>query len=200
MNISRREFVVRASAMSAAWLAAAAACRDATPDAATHHPTPDAAVGPQTLVFLSAENAAELESIAARIFPTDDTPGAREAGVIFFIDQSLRTFATDQWPLLEAGLKDLANRVAAAHPGRTNFSSLSNEEQDELLRDIEQTEFFGSLRFATIAGMFALPKYGGNKDFMGWSLVNQEPVFEYTPPFGWYDRPENQQALLGRVL
>ena len=28
----------------------------------------------------------------------------------------------------------------------------------------------------------------------------QDHAFEQKPPFGWYDRPENQMALLGRVL
>ncbi len=200
MTLSRRDFVLRVTAMSAAWLAAASACRDATPDAISHHPTPDTPVGPQSLRHFTAEDAADVEAIAARIFPTDETPGAREAGVIFFIDQSMTTFAVDQQPLFARGLQELTDAVAKSHPGVARFAALNDAQQDALLREIEQTEFFGSLRFATIAGMFALPKYGGNKNFVGWSLVNQEPVFEYQPPFGWYDRPENQQALLGRVL
>ena len=38
---------------------------------------------------LAEEDAVELEAIAARIIPTTDTPGAREAGVIYFIDNVL---------------------------------------------------------------------------------------------------------------
>src|SRR5262245_4937769 len=41
---------------------------------------------------LGAADAADLGAIAARIVPTDDTPGATEAGVIWFIDQALGTF------------------------------------------------------------------------------------------------------------
>ena len=44
--------------------------------------------------FFTPEEAVEVEAIAARIIPTDDTPGAREAGVIYFIDRSLVTFAS----------------------------------------------------------------------------------------------------------
>ena len=43
--------------------------------------------------FFTPEEAAEVEAIAARIIPTDETPGAREAGVIYFIDRALVTFA-----------------------------------------------------------------------------------------------------------
>jgi hypothetical protein len=44
---------------------------------------------------VSAEQAAEIEAAARRIIPTDDTLGAREARVIYFIDRTLATFATD---------------------------------------------------------------------------------------------------------
>ena len=39
--------------------------------------------------FLSAAEAADVEAVAAQIIPTDDTPGAREAGVVYFIDRAL---------------------------------------------------------------------------------------------------------------
>ena len=42
--------------------------------------------------ILQADEAVELEAILARIIPTTDTPGAREAGVIHFFDQSFGTF------------------------------------------------------------------------------------------------------------
>jgi gluconate 2-dehydrogenase gamma chain len=42
--------------------------------------------------FLTASEAADIDAVAARIVPTDDTPGAREAGVVYFIDRALATF------------------------------------------------------------------------------------------------------------
>ena len=38
--------------------------------------------GESTRSFLSASEAADVEAVAAQIIPTDDTPGAREAGVV----------------------------------------------------------------------------------------------------------------------
>lgn len=189
------------SAVGAAWVAAAMACREASPDAMTHMPDEmPAPPGPSPAPFLTPAQAAEVEAITARIFPTDETPGAREAGVVHFIDRTLSTGPEDQRVGFTAGLEQLAKDVAARHPGQSSFSALTEQQQDALLTSIEKTDFFGQVRFATIAGMFALPKYGGNRDLIGWEMVGQDGAFGHTPPFGWYDRPENQRALLGEVL
>jgi gluconate 2-dehydrogenase gamma chain len=198
-SFSRREFLAGAAAV---WAAGAVACRESEPDAASHLPmhAPDSTGGALTLTHFTAEQATEIEAITARIFPTDDSPGAREAGAVHFIDRGMTTFAADQKKPYEDGLAMIGREVAKRYPGQVRFSALTEAQQDELLKGIEGSDFFGNIRFATIASMFALPKYGGNRDFIGWKLVGQESVFEYKPPFGWYDRPENQQALLGRVL
>jgi gluconate 2-dehydrogenase gamma chain len=201
MSISRRDFLARLSAIGAVWVAAATACyKESPPDAETHGPLPDQPAPPQQLVHFTPDEAAEIEAIAARIIPTDDTPGAKEAGVVFFIDRSLTTFAADQQKLFAEGLKQLAKEVSREHEGQTKLSMLAPEAQVEILRGIEKSEFFGAMRFATISGMFALPKYGGNRDYIGWKLVGRDPGAHFDPPFGWYDRPENQQALVGRLL
>ena len=202
MPISRREFVSRS--LAAVWVTAATACRennrDTNPDLATHAPPIDSTSPPPKLGHFTPEQAAEIDAVTARIIPTDDSPGAHEAGIVYFIDRSLTTFATDQQKLFADGLTDLSKRVAKKHAGQTRFSALTAEQQDAILRDMEKTPFFGVMRFATISGMFALPKYGGNRDFIGWKLIGRATDAHFESPFGWYDRPENQKALLGRVL
>ncbi len=209
MSISRREFVSGLGSLGAVWIAAAMACRggapeeaakSGTPEPASVSPVPDPPPPPPQLAHFTPDQAAEIEAITARIIPTDETPGAREAGVVYFIDKSLTTFAKDQQKLFADGLSRLGRDVARKHKGETKFSALSPEQQDAMLRSMQKTRFFGAVRFATLAGMFTLPKYGGNRGYAGWKLVGHDPVFEYAPPFGWYDRPENQRALLGRVL
>ncbi|MBC8089566.1 MAG: gluconate 2-dehydrogenase subunit 3 family protein [Phycisphaerae bacterium] len=202
-HFSRREFVGGVSALGAVWLTAAACARDAAPppvDTMTHAPAADAPAPPQQLVHFSADQAADIDAVASRIIPTTDTPGAHEAGVVFFIDRTMTTFAKEQAPMFDRALVDLRKSVQSKHGAGATFAKLTGEQQDALLKGMENTEFFGTMRFATIAGFLSLPKYGGNKDYIGWNVVGQEHVFEYKPPFGWYDRPENQQALLGRVL
>jgi len=206
-TVSRREFVTGLTALGAVWLTAAACAKEAPKavDSSASGIMPmanDSTSVPQALTHFTAEQAAELEAIASRIIPTDDTPGAKEAGVVYFIDQAMQTggVAADQGPLFAAGLESLAKAAAKQHGATSKFSTLSAEQQDTLLKAIEKTPFFGAMRFATIAGFLALPKYGGNKDFVGWKVIGQEHTYEQKPPFGWYDQPDNQKALLGRVL
>jgi gluconate 2-dehydrogenase gamma chain len=202
MSINRRDFVSSGlTGFAAIWMAGALACREQMdPQAMRHGPPVDTPVPPRELKFLTPDEAKEVEAIAARIIPSDETPGAREAGVVWFIDFALMGFGADAQPLIRDGLKTLARDVARAHPGSERFSGLTDAQQDAFLRGYEQQDIFQFLRFATVAGMFALPKYGGNADYIGWDLIGQGRGYEYTPPFGWYDHPDNQRALLGRVL
>lgn len=192
IQVTRREFVAGAAALGAVWLVAGTGCTRETAGRWGGDGT--------ALVHLSPGDAAQIEAISARILPSDETPGAREAGVVYFIDQALKGFAKDQAPVFAAGLKSLGEAVAKQHGSAATFASLTPEQQDAMLREIEKTEFFGGMRFATLAGFLSLPKYGGNKDYVGWKMIGQEVGMEQKAPFGWYDRPENQMALLGRVL
>lgn len=200
-TITRRDFM---AGLAAVWMAGAVACnRDGSAppaDSATKSPMVDSPAPPQALAHFSAPQGAEVEAFASRIIPSDDGPGAKEAGVLYFIDGALVGFAKDQAKLFDDGLIALSKAVAKAHKGETRLSALTADQQDAILRDMEQTPFFGAMRFATIAGFLSLPKYGGNRDYVGWKYIGQDHTAEYKPPFGWYDEPANQMALLGRVL
>ncbi|MFN8573485.1 MAG: gluconate 2-dehydrogenase subunit 3 family protein [Gemmatimonadaceae bacterium] len=190
---SRRDFVQRLGAVGALWMLGARgegvpADSDAGPDLEA----------PPTLRFFTPAEGRVVEAIAERIIPSDDGPGAKEAGVLYFIDRGLVTFARDLQGPVRNGLADLAKRVSTRHAGVTNFAQLSPEQRDAILHDMEGTEFFGTVRSATIAGMFALPSYGGNRNYVGWRAIGFGMAMEYAPPFGYYDRPEIRQQLLGR--
>ena len=136
--------------------------------------------------ILGSEEAREFAAIAARIIPTDETPGATEAGVIYFIDNVLGTSRPEALEPMRAGLASLQASVQSTY-GSASFSALTPEQQDALLVSIEETEFFGTMRYMTIAGMFSLPEYGGNRDYAGWKLIGFEHQHVWSPPFGFYD-------------
>ena len=135
---------------------------------------------------LSEEEAQEFLAIAARIVPTDETPGATEAGVIYFIDNVLADDREAEHEILRQGMREL--QVAGVRDFNASyFHELEPEQQDQLLREIEESPFFGTMRFLTIAGMFSLPEYGGNRDKIGYQLIGFEDRHAWQPPYGSYD-------------
>jgi gluconate 2-dehydrogenase gamma chain len=183
-QVTRRAFLAAAGAAGAAWLAADPELVHA---ALAHARRTVAAPPPYRFAVLTPVQAAGLEAVAMRIIPSDGTPGAREAGVIHFIDQALATFAQDQKAQMLTGLDDLNARAKAEWPGVASFAALAPERQDELLRGIEKTPFFGAMRFGTVVGMFGNPSYGGNRDQVGWKLLGFQAHGIFQPPFGYYD-------------
>jgi len=181
-NLSRRRFIAAAGAGAASvWLTASP--RDLI--AAAKH-----AATARRFEVLSAIDAADFEAFAAQIIPTDDTPGAREARVVHFVDKALTTFAKDQRADLEKGLKELRARAAKAQRGATSFAALPPDKQVAIIAAMEKDKhpFFENARSATIAGMLAMPEYGGNFNKIGWKWIGFEDKFSWGEPFGWYDR------------
>lgn len=136
--------------------------------------------------ILSASEATELEAITARIIPSGDSPGAREAGVIYFIDTVLADIEPEITEPMRKGLANLHDHIHDAYD-TSSFAALKHAQQIEALQAIEDTEFFGTLRFLTIAGMFCDPSHGGNREKVGWKLIGFEGPMGTQPPFGYYD-------------
>jgi gluconate 2-dehydrogenase gamma chain len=181
----RREFLRAAAAAGITWAAADLAQVDA---ALAWAAQPAAARGGVTLQTLTPDQAAAVEAMTTRILPSvDGRPGAREAGVVRFVDRALATFNPEGKPLYAEGVADLNRRAAAKQPGVSGFAALAPAQQDEVLRDIEQTPFFQAARFDTIVGAFGLPTWGGNRDHAGWRLIGFEHRPAFQPPFGYYD-------------
>src|SRR4029453_4760047 len=99
------------------------------------------AAGTATLSFLSATDASDIEAVTAQLVPTDDTPGAREAGVIHFIDRALATFFSQLAVDYRAPLAVFQAGCRAQHSGAT-FASLSSEQQTAFLKTVDRTPFF----------------------------------------------------------
>lgn len=185
-NLSRRNFVAALGTGAAAvWLTAetrdllAAGARAAA-----------AAKAKAPYKVLTADQAAELDAATSRIVPSDSTPGAREANVVRFIDESLAGFAKEQKDDVNKLVAELRRLAAEKHKGAKSFAALTVAEQDAVIATMEKTKgsHFGDLRGMTISGMFADPKYGGNTNKSGWKVLGFDDHFSWAAPFGWYDR------------
>ena len=200
-NLSRRNFLTRGgSAISAVWLSAH---WPAIVAAAEHaHQAAKSSTPPKFQFFTPAE-AVEIDAITSRIVPSDDTPGAREAGVIYFIDLGLATFAIDDQKTYREGLPALQARAREFFPSVEKFSSATAEQQDQILRALDEqagparrhsrssgasSSFFQAVRVHTIVGFLIDPDSGGNRDGVGWKVIGREPQHMFQPPFGYYDK------------
>lgn len=138
------------------------------------------------LRFFTAAEARVVAATCERIFPSDASgPGAKEAGVVIYIDRQLAgPYGADKYrytkgPFVESypehGYQGKADpretyRAGIAQLG-ANFETLAASEQIERLTAIQKTHFFQLLRAHTIEGMFSDPMHGGNAGLIGWQLI-----------------------------
>jgi gluconate 2-dehydrogenase subunit 3-like protein len=201
-ELSRRRFLSQAGiGVSATWVSAHWPEMVA---AATHAHRAVQSGATYKFDFFTPAEATEIDALSARIIPTDDTPGAREAGVLYFIDRALVTFASGDQQKYRHGLVELQSAVREKFPGVEKFSDATAEQQDKLLHVMETTQaekaqrrrrvnsgqtFLEALRVQTIAGFLIDPEAGlGNRGGVGWKLIGREPAHSFQPPFGYYDK------------
>jgi gluconate 2-dehydrogenase gamma chain len=118
-----------------------------------------------------------------------DKPGARDAGVLNYIDLALAGAYADLQDFYRRGLAQLDAYCRATHGDA--FAKLDAPRQEEVIKALEDDKasgfswptaqtFFNTIRTHTMEGMFADPIYGGNKDFAGWRLIGfpgAQPLF-----------------------
>jgi gluconate 2-dehydrogenase gamma chain len=186
--------------------------------------------------FFSAKEAAFIDAATERLIPHDELgPGANELGVTLFIDHQLansfgraqRWYMQGPWAkgestqgfqsrlmpalLYRTAIHAIQQGVAADHGGQT-FSQLPAEQQDQVLKSLEDGEmalegvdaktFFKVLWQNTKEGAFADPMYGGNKDMAGWKMLGFPGArYDY---LDWVDKHNVKYtlppvALMGRA-
>ncbi|HWY44972.1 MAG TPA: gluconate 2-dehydrogenase subunit 3 family protein [Candidatus Sulfotelmatobacter sp.] len=175
--------------------------------AATHAHAAAASPNPAKFDFFTPEEAVEVEAIASRIIPSDETPGAKEAGVVYFIDRALVTFATDAQKVYREGLPGVQAQAQELFPGVKKFSVATTEQQDAILDSLSQSKaktassrrnrpniaaqpFFETVRYHTIAGFLIDPDSDrrGNRDGVGWKVIGRDSGHVFQPPFGALDK------------
>ncbi len=182
---SRRSFLVDSiTGLNAAWVAANLPGILAAQEHAQHASKTGKA--PSLTVFNDAQ-ATEIEAMTAQIIPSDETPGAREAHCVYFIDRALSTFVRESQPVYMQGLQDLQAKTQQLYPDAVKFSALTSEQQIKVLTGIEKTPFFRTVRTHTVLGFFSRPDHGGNFDKVGWKLIGYDDSLNHKPPFGYYD-------------
>jgi gluconate 2-dehydrogenase gamma chain len=150
---------------------------------------------------LTVDETTALSAMADRIFPKTDTPGAVEIGALRYIEVALAGDYAPLLPLYRIGLRFI-DRHAKTKFSRP-FHSLTDAQKDAVLIDFESgaatgfakaAEFFETVRYHILEGVFCEPQYGGNRDLIGWRLVNFPGQ-----QFGYADAYVNQRVDLEPV-
>jgi gluconate 2-dehydrogenase gamma chain len=148
----------------------------------------------QGLSNLTDAEARTLSAFANQIVPTDGLPGAHEAGAIYFIDSAIGGFAAPFKPLVQSGAKALDDAARRQNRRVTSFADLTPAQQVRVMRRSENQPYFGVLRTLSILGVFADPKYGGNRGNAGFRIADVQHAAVYAPPFGYYDAQALQSS------
>ena len=191
----RRDFLLQLGGLAgAAWIEA---LWPAVLAAAQH--AHEAAKGKSVQAFevLTPDQAKQIEAITSQIIPTDELPGAREAGVVYFIDRALKTFASDTRSVYQKGLADVSRISADLFPGIQNISEATPEQQEQIVAELMAgrstlalagSDFPQVIWLHTIFGFLLDPEAGANRDYVGWKVLGRDSAHSFSPPFGFYDK------------
>lgn len=122
-----------------------------------------------------------LEAIIEQIIPTDKDLGAKDAGVVYYIDRVLSGEQSEKRQLYRAAVA--ATNATSVTMFGAEFSKLPNEQQMAVLKAIERGEttkqwnqipssqFFAMVWTHTLEGFYGPPSHGGNKDHVSWKMM-----------------------------
>lgn len=131
----------------------------------------------------------EVETLGAwvdTLIPPDEDPGAREAGVVHYIDIQLTRWFRKHQPDYRAALAAI-DRWARARHGRS-FAALSMAEREQMLAGMEKgeaaREYFadgGRAAFELVLahamqGFYGSPRHGGNRGYASWKMIGVPPM------------------------
>jgi len=190
MSTTRRTFLVRALVGAGALTGVE---QPPTAEGQNTSPTQPHSAGERHGAFFNHDDAATIAAFAERLMPgAPGKPGARDAGVLNYIDLALSGAYADLQDFYRRGLAQLDAYCRKTY--HEPFVRLEAARQDEVIAALEagnateftwpaSQEFFNTVRTHTMEGMFADPIYGGNKDFAGWRLVGfpgAQPIYTAT--------------------
>lgn len=138
-EISRRVFLERATALGVLMEAVSVGAGAQPPRAVDRAGLRDSAALPT------------LAAIAAQIIPTDETPGAREANVVDYLQEQIAG-SQELQKLCVTGLRevDALSRQRFGAP----FAHLDANHEVDILKAVETSDFFKVIRDLTVKGFY----------------------------------------------
>ena len=141
--------------------------------------------------FFTKEEANCVIALCEQIIPADkEFGGATDAEVIYYIDRQLTDFYKVDQKMYRTGLAAL--QASSKKLNGKLFENLDFEEQTEFLRNMErsklpneswgninQNNFFKTVKKHTIEGFYSNPQHGGNKDYISFKMMRIEEPYMF---------------------
>lgn len=150
--------------------------------------------------FFTEREASLVNVIIEQIIPTDEWPGAKDAGVANFIDKQLVGPYTRFQEKYRTGLALV--EVSCEKLYRKRFENMLWDEQKNFLKKMEagklsglveedkvgspqpgiwekgkDKDFFGLIRDHTMQGFYGSPRHGGNRNYVSYKMVGLDYPF-----------------------
>ncbi len=132
--------------------------------------------------FFTPEEALCIIAFCEQIIPKDESPGATDAGVIYYIDRQLSSVFHYDQAVYRIGIRNL-QAYCMKNNGK-QFEALPFEQQTGILQRMESGdigqeewpdgrpgEFFNLVRNHTMQGFYGSPIHGGNKDYLSFEMI-----------------------------
>ena len=137
---------------------------------------------PAPYQFFTEAEALLLIPICEQIIPADDTPGATDAGVIYYIDRQLASVFTRHQQTYRLGLESFRQTCQQVY--QTPFEQLPFAKQTEALKLVESGKvppklwgdrwpgaFFNLVLDHTRQGFYGSPRHGGNRNYVSYRMM-----------------------------
>ncbi len=121
--------------------------------------------------FFTAAEGRAAEAVCSQLIPLDRDPGAREAGVVNYIDTQLATRFKKHRAAYRRELAALDSGARAKY-GQP-FAALSSGQQVEMLKAFEKNSraFFDLILAHARQGFYGDPRHGGNRNMASWKML-----------------------------
>ena len=121
--------------------------------------------------FFTAAEAQAVEAICEQIIPADRDAGARQAGVVDYIDIQLTRHFKRYQKTYRQGIAAV-DRASRAKFGK-RFAELAAGQQTEALIEVEENSrtFFDLILTHTRQGFYGDPRHGGNRNMASWKML-----------------------------
>ncbi|MDR1356120.1 MAG: gluconate 2-dehydrogenase subunit 3 family protein [Tannerellaceae bacterium] len=131
----------------------------------------------------SPEEADCLIALCEQVIPADDTPGATDAGVIFYIDNAVAHYFPKTISRYKSGVASLQAYCIGEHG--SPFETLPTQVQTDIMKRMESGDlpasdgwegvspksFMSMLVEHTMQGFYGPPRHGGNRHYASYRML-----------------------------